>query len=330
MAAPNPRSLLKDVLAGKFKSAYYFYGAEDYRITEAEKYIAGQFLPSKQMMTNYRRLDGRKTSMTDLLAELSVYPMLGERQVFAISDIQSFKPTELNRIYKMLQPPDPNRVIIFSTPSSKAPRKSAAIIKNMTASGVEVVEFNRLEPREAAQTMQRKLSQAGFEIDPEALSLFTELVAGNRGALEAETDKLINFKEGLDQKITVDDVTRVCSGFEVFNVFELGNELATGDKRRILRHVNQLLSSGDITGTVLWHLGNHFVLLYLLKEGKQLPANKRWLAWRLKDQANRYSSEQLRTAIIRVAEMTAAIRRDQLDPRMSLESLVLELAGAGR
>jgi len=326
MAVQNPRTLLKDVQAGKFKPAYYFFGAEDYRIVEAEKFVAGQFLPKKQWTTNYRRLDGRKTSMTDLLAELSVYPMLGERQVFAISNIQSYKPTELKRVYAMLAPPDPNRIVVFTTPSAKAPRKSAAIVKNMAAAGAMVIEFNRLDPREAAGMMQRKLQQAGLSIEPEALSLFTELVAGNRGALEAEADKLINYKEG-DKQVTVADIKNVCAGFEVFNIFELGAELASGDKRRILKHLNQLLSSGDVSGTVLWHLGNHFMLLYLLKEGKQLPPNKRWLAWRLKDQADLYSSTQLREAIVKVADTTASIRRDQLDPRLALESLVLELAG---
>ena len=70
--------------------AYYFFGTEDYRIVEAEKYVARQFLPDRQLVTNYRKIDGKKTSCSDLLAELSSLPMLGERQVFGVTS--NFSP----------------------------------------------------------------------------------------------------------------------------------------------------------------------------------------------------------------------------------------------
>ena len=85
----TPFQLLKDISAGKFKPAYYFYGSEDYRITEAEKYLARQFLPGAQMSVNYRKFDGRKTKAGDLITHLSNLPMLGEKQVFVVSDFQS-------------------------------------------------------------------------------------------------------------------------------------------------------------------------------------------------------------------------------------------------
>jgi DNA polymerase III delta subunit len=86
----TPDDLQKLVRAGKYKPVYYFFGEDDYRIIEAEKYLVGQFIPEAQRITNYRRFDGKKMRCDDLLSELAVYPMLGERQVFAVKNIQSF------------------------------------------------------------------------------------------------------------------------------------------------------------------------------------------------------------------------------------------------
>ncbi len=107
------QQLVNDIAAGKFKPVYYFFGPEDYRIIEAEKFIATQFLPGTQRSTNYRRLDGRKTGAADLINELAAFPMLGEKQVIAVSDIQHYKPTDLQKILKMFSPTDPNRVIVL-------------------------------------------------------------------------------------------------------------------------------------------------------------------------------------------------------------------------
>ena len=89
MGLSTPKKLVDDVTGGKFRPAYYFYGPEEYRLLEAIKFVAHQFLPKKQLTTNFRRLDGRRTKCDDLIAELSVFPMLGERQVPKVSGYSS-------------------------------------------------------------------------------------------------------------------------------------------------------------------------------------------------------------------------------------------------
>ena len=55
----TPQKLFADISAGKFAPVYYFYGDEDYRIIEAEKYLASQFISSKLLLTNFRKLDAK-------------------------------------------------------------------------------------------------------------------------------------------------------------------------------------------------------------------------------------------------------------------------------
>ena len=166
----TPSQLLSEAAAGKFRPAYYFFGSEDYRIIEAEKYLARQFLPDLQLITNYRRLDARKASFAEISAELSAYPMLGERLVVAVSDIQKFGANEIERLEKLLLPPDPNRLVILSTPSARAPRKDAAILKRI-GSIAEPVEFKKLTLEETGNQISRNLAKANLTIEPKARQL---------------------------------------------------------------------------------------------------------------------------------------------------------------
>jgi DNA polymerase-3 subunit delta len=325
----TPHQLLADISAGKFKPVYYFFGQEDYRIIEAEKYLASQFLPKRQLTTNYRRLNGKKSSTNDLIAELSVYPMLGERQVFGITDFQSYKPTEIKRILKLLTPTDPNRIVVLSSPADKAPKKNSAFFKTMSQAA-EVVEFQKLTAAETQGFVRGKLEKAGMTIEPGALELITELIAGNRGALEAEVEKLVNYKtEEGSTSVTEEDIRRLTTGFEVYTVFELADHIIAGDTRKVLNQIAILTGEGTNPTGILWHLGNHFVSLYLVKNGKPLDARRRWLTGRFRLQTGKYSNAALEKMIIEIAETDSALRHSSgVKGEMQLESLVLQLMRA--
>lgn len=324
---PSPTELLKDINAGTFKPAYYFYGPEDYRIIEATKYIARQFLPDRQLQTNYRKLSGRKTSSKDIIAELSNLPMLGERQVFSITDFQSFKPTEVERILGMLKPPDPNRLIIFSSPSPRTPKKKSKFLKTVAAAGVVMVEFPRLSVREVEGQVKARLQKAGLQIEPDALKMLVELVAGNLGAVVAEIDKLTNYKGKGEEgaTIAVEDVTSVVAGYEVINVFQLADLIVTGEPHKVLRSLEQLIAEGNSPVTICTLLSTHFLRLYLIRNRKPLPGNMSWLEQKLRPQANRFDSARLEQIIIDLAETEAQLRGGDLPQRLALEILVVGL-----
>ncbi|UCD65116.1 MAG: DNA polymerase III subunit delta [Candidatus Zixiibacteriota bacterium] len=322
---PSPATLFKDISAGRFKPAYYFYGSEDYRISEAEKFVANQFLPHRQMTTNFYRIDGRRTNAAGLIAELSNLPMLGEKQVFAVRDFQSYKPAEVTGVLELLSPPDPNRIVIFSSPSSRTPRKTSTFF-SAVARATEAVEFRKLTPGESAGQVKARLKKEGLTADPDALSLLVELVGGSKGALEAELAKLIDFKaEG--ENITVEDIKRICSGYEVFRIFDLADHVVAGNTRKVLQMTRSLLSEGNSATTLVALLQQHFTSLYLVKNGKNPVGRRGFMVPRLKTQAGRYDNEKLEAAILLIAEADVNLRHKGIEPETTLEMLALTLAG---
>ncbi len=319
----TPQELLATISAGKFSPAYYFYGTEDYRMIEAEKFLAKQFLPAALYATNYRRLDGKKTRCADLLAELAVYPMLGERQIFAISDFQHYKPEDVTKVLKLVHPGDTSRILLLSSPSDKKPKRDSAFFKNVSKVAIDV-EFKKLTAHETAGQIQRNLAKHNIKIDKDALQLMTDLVSGNRGAVETETDKLIDLK-GEGATVTVEDVRSSCAGYWVYNVFELGDRVVSGDTVNAMRQIRMLIAEGNTPTTVLFFLGQHYLSVYRVKSGKPLEVWRRYHTDRLRKQAEKYSFERLEQIIIAIAETDAELRRSPLIPEVLLDSLVLQL-----
>ncbi|UCE24564.1 MAG: DNA polymerase III subunit delta [Candidatus Zixiibacteriota bacterium] len=325
---PNPSTLFKDVSAGRFKPAYYFFGSEDFRIAEAEKFVARQFLPDRQLTTNLYKIDGRRTRIPDLLAELSNLPMLGEKQVFVVRDFQSYRPGEVQQVLNLLTPPDPNRIIIFSSPSARTPKKNSAFFNSVSKSA-EAIEFRKLTYQETAAQIKTRLEKEGLSINPEALKLLTELVAGSKGAMEAELAKLCNFKNTGDT-IEVADIKSVSAGYEVFGIFDLADEVVAGDTRKVLQMVRSLLAEGNSPATLTALMQQHFTSLYLVKNNKSPLGRRAFLAHKLRAQAEKYDNARLEEIIIEIAVADARLRHKGVKPETTLEMLVMTLAGENK
>lgn len=293
---------------------------------EAQKYLAGQFLPNRQLATNYRRIDGKRTSAADLIGNLSVYPMLGERQVFVVTDIQQYKKEDLARIAKLLTPPDPNRVVVFITPAAKKPKKDASIFKVLSPL-VASVEFNKLTQDETANQIVGKLAKASLKIDAKALKLLTEMIAGDHGALSAEINKLANYKQA-GETITEADVRTMTSGYQVFQMWDIGNHITAGNGTQVLTSLRTMMAEGNSATSILYFIGQHFVSLYLVKNGKPLPdAKRQWLANQYRTQARGFSADQLERIVLQIADTDAQLRRlpPHVKPEIILETLAMQL-----
>ena len=318
----TPQELNLSVTAGKFLPVYYFHGTEDYRIVEAAKFVARQFLPKSLHQTNYRRIDARRTSCSDLTAELSVYPMLGEKQVFSVTDFQHYKPAEIERILKLMTPPDPARLLILSSPSTKNPRKDSAFFKAVSKAAAEV-EFKRLSTSEVERNVLAKLARHTITIEPDARTLLIELLAGDRGAIEMEVDKLIDYK-GTGQTITIDDVRFLTAGYNVYSVFELGDLVMTGSTAASLRHIRALIADGNTPTGILFFLFQHFLSVYLVKNGRHLEPYRKWLEPRLRTQGDRCENTHIESMLIRLAQADAQMRRTSvIKPEMILEQFIV-------
>ena len=187
------------------------------------------------------------------------------------------------------------------------------------------VEFNKLNQHETHRHITKTLTANSLGIENEALKRLAGLVDGDRGGLEGELKKLIDYKESGDT-ITVEDIKQVCSGYEVFNMFEVGDVLVQGSPRKTLKVISRLLGSGVSIDMLTILLIQHFISLYLVKNGKNPVGKRAFLIHKFRAQAGRFGNAQLESIIISLAEGNAQLRQPDLPNQLILETLALSLS----
>lgn len=324
----TPKALAAEIGKDKFRPAYFFYGLEDYRIAEGIKYLTAAFLSEEQRRSNVRRLDCRRDSFDTILTELASLPLLGERQVLVIAQFQRLHIKQVERVLALLEPPDANRVVIFSSPSSVMARGRKAFTGRAffkrVAKSMTVVEFEKMNMKDARGGVQRMLKSAGVTIEPQALELLVVTIAGNRGGLEGEVNKLIDYTDP-GGTVTIDDIRKVCSGYEVFNVFELADQIVTGSTGRVIKMLDRLLADGQTPVGILSLLQGHFMSLYLVRGGRKLTGPRAWLTSRFAEQARHYKPERLEDILCELATADADLRGGPLKPESTLQTVIVGL-----
>ena len=319
----TPIELNKELESDKFRPVYYFFGEADFRIKEAEKAVIRRFLPKSQISTNHFALSAQRMDLAEILTSLSVFPLMGERQAFTISDIQALSAQEIEKVVALLTPADPNRIVIFSSPSNKMPNKKTKIYGTLVAKTTSV-EFKRVPEDQSERKIISVLKENNIQIEPEALRSLTELGGGDLGGLGEELNKVINYV-GKGGTIKREDIAAICSDYQSFKIHELINMIIKGEISRAIEISETLLSQGESGSAILYQLGEHFVDLYLLKNGKSLPGRKKGTEWKYKGQTQVLSNSQLEKAIRLIAGADFDLRNNVKPEKMIIERLILNI-----
>lgn len=313
----SPADLLKELEASRFRPVYYFYGSEDYRIKEAERSLVRKFLPKQTLNFGHKSLSASREDIKDILTELSVVPMLGDKQAFTINDVQALDPAHLEKLLKMLDPPDPNRIVILTSPAEKTPRKDSKTFKLLTGKAA-AIEFKKYTRAETERKVRIILKENDIEIDSDALELLAELSGGDLGGVIGEVNKIIDYI-GKGGRVTAADINEICSDYQSFENYLLGEKVASFDADVALGMLHSLLNKGERPSTLIFQLGEFFLGVYLVKNGKPAMLGKSDQSWKYRKFTGLFSNPQLEEII----ELTAAADRD-LRGNIKPESMILE------
>jgi len=319
----TPIELNRELESDKFRPVYYFFGKADFRIKEAEKAVVRRFLPKSQLVTNHTSLSARKLDLGEILTALSIFPLIGEKQAFTISDIQSFSPAEIEKILSLLTPSDPNRIVILSSPSEKTPEKKTktfALLVKKTAA----VEFKRIPEVQSEKKILSILREQEIQIDPEALQALVILGGGDTGGLTEELNKLINYI-GRGGRIRKEDISKVCSDYQAFEIHELTNAIVRGNLSQALEMAGMLLAQGGKASGLLYSIGEHFVDLYLLSNNKPLPPRKKGTEWKFRDQTRLFNNAQLEKSIELIASADFDLKNSIRPENLIIERLIINI-----
>lgn len=292
------------------------------------------------------RFSLRETEITPVLQQAQSRPMLAERQIIFVSDLEraeawSEEAREALRrdLEAYFRDPAPFTVLVLEAEALDQRTRLAKFLTGATlVVEVELPGEGRREGEqqklEAAVALTVEMARGrGVSIEPAAAARLADLLDGNLARIRTEVEKLACFVGGR-KTITVADVDALVVGAKTYAVWTLADLLAQGRRPEALALVDRLLEQGEsgpgLIGALAW-------MYRKLIEAQQLPAGlNRWqLAAKLRmsaevaelarQSARRIPRRQLLEGLRALYEADNRLKSGVRDTRAVLEFLLVEL-----
>jgi DNA polymerase III subunit delta len=238
MASAGEKALHAAVKKRVFDPVYYLFGEDDFlKDARSRDLIDAAVDPS----TRDFNLEVRRASEVDaeaLDALLGTPPMLADRRVVVLRDVDKLKKGARVVLDRYLARPAPDTVLLLIAPSGA--KSDKALSERATAVEFAPLEGDRL-PRWVVHHAESVLGRA---ITPEAVTLLLEAVGSDLPQLAVELEKLASYASETIDEPAVSDIVGVRRGESAGDLFDA---VAAKDATTALRLIPIVLQQPKMT-----------------------------------------------------------------------------------
>ena len=185
------------------------------------------------------------------------------------------------------------------------------------------------------QWIKQRAEDKGSGITPPAMQVLAELVGGDLWTIDRELEKLSLYATG--RSITDSDVRAMVPYAQEANIFAAVDSIMDSRPGPALRSVMQLMEDGQEPLYIIAMIERQLRLIALARDltdrgvaqpdlGRRMGANSDFVVRKTLGQARRLTLPQIRSRYRRVLESDLAIKQGRLEPALSLQLLVADLA----
>ena len=279
------QKLKADLAAGTVGSGYLFYGEEGY----LREYYLGELrkklVPGGFEAFNYHRLEGKDLTVQRLAETAEAMPMMAERTLIVVTDLDLFKLNEEQRgkAIAFLEdiPPYCCVVFVYDTVEYKPNRTMKKLYKALS-DHVEVVEFKAADSRHLLDWIARRFKAMGKDIDRQTAEYLIFLCGDLMTGLVPEIAKIGAYARG--RTITQKDIDAVADPVLSAEVFKLSDAVLQGDYDRAASILGDLLKMQTEPIMILAALGSQLRRIYTARMAIDSGKDKYWLMelWEMK------------------------------------------------
>jgi DNA polymerase III subunit delta len=191
MAAANAhRDLRKGIQQRAFERAYYFYGDDEYLKDEMLRQVIEAAVDPATRDFNLDVRRGGEIDGESLLSLLSTPPMMADRRVVVVKDVQALKKDARAALERYLAAPSPDVVAVLVAPAGAKP--DGILSEAAIAVAFEPLTGDRV-PKWVAHHVTTSLAST---ITPTAVDLLISAVGNDLPQLAAALDKLASYTNG--------------------------------------------------------------------------------------------------------------------------------------
>jgi DNA polymerase-3 subunit delta len=219
---------------------YLLHGEEDLLLEEAVQAMIDVAVPPDQRSFNLDVLQASDTDVRDVVARASAFPLMAERRVVVVRDVENYRKDDLALLAPYVEHPLESSLLLLTGAKVDLGRKPfPEILKAGHAH-----EFKA--PREQALPLwiTHRLRAKGMRIEEGAARLLASFAGKSMRELDQELQKLILYC-GERAVITPEDVSAVAGVSKEYNIWEFQHALAIGDRTRSLTILTHMVEDGN-------------------------------------------------------------------------------------
>ena len=339
MADNNLERLKSDLKLNAPARLYVFYGPEaylrSYYLDSLHKLLVEDFAEA----FNYHRFNGETISLQGVLDSIEALPMMAQRSMVQIDDVNFFAMGEDGAAYARFFSDIPDYctvVLVYETVEFKIDRRKKALAEVFDRA--TAVEFTQPSDRELISWVGRHLKKQGKQISVDDAQYLIHRTGGAMTALLGEIGKLAAYVA--EETVTRDHIDLLVEPVLEADVFAITDAITRGRYETALQTLRTVLQKQEEPVRILGAMGGQFRRLLaakrLLEGGKQqadlmkLCGISSYPAKLSMESAKRLSERFCARAVELCLEADEKLKTSYDDPERVLEFLVLELAGESR
>lgn len=217
------KKIMTDLRGGKFKPVYVLHGEESFFIDRISSEVERLVLEDHERDFNQTILYGRDCDPDQVKDTCLRYPMMAERQLVVVRELQNWRIDQVEKLENYLLKPTPTTVLVLCYKHKKIDGRKS-ILKSAQKGGGQVFLSDKVREDKLpdllttfAKNQKRKLG--GAEATLLANHLGTDL---SKAIKEVEKLCLVTEEGGA---ITSDIIQRFVGISKDYNVFELQNAI---------------------------------------------------------------------------------------------------------
>lgn len=335
MATLNAQKFFSHVSGEKLSTAYLLAGEDGFLLSRALDRLVEKATSGAPRDFNLDVFYARDSKADDIVSQAQTLPMMAEWRTVVVKEADKLK--ELDPVKEYMKSPSPTTVLVmFAEGVEKA--KEMALTRAL-GPGAVCAHFYRPTEAEIARWIGILAKEAGYTVDQEAAGYLKDVLGDNLALIEAELNKVFNFK-GTKTRVTLEDVRESSGDFGTPLVFDLVDQVADRKAGRAVETMAKLIRDGEQPVMVLGMLSRHWRRLLEAKQRmeqgdgpKEIETRFR-LNFKNKDrflrQVGSMRAAELREAFTYMSRADMALKGAAISPRMVMERLVLELTGNWR
>ncbi len=332
---------------------YILSGQDDFSIAQALDEIKRDIDDQAILAASTTTLDGQQVTLDRLRTICETIPFLAGRRLVVIKGLlERFEPKAKSRRRKKATPAtnQPDEYKSLGDYIGKIPDSTVLVLiegsitsnnplfRELSSKAV-VKAFPLLRDAQLRQWIQKRVSEEGGSLSPQAVDLLTRLVGGNLWIMASEINKLVLFTSG--RRIEEEDVRTIVSYAQQANVFAMVDAIVELKAELAEQLLEQLLQRGATPAYLLFMLSRQLQRIVIAKglknQGKskieiqsKLGLTSEFALRKTLEQASRYSLPRLREVYHKLLEADLSIKTGKYGGELTLNILVAELCQRGK